>query len=128
MKYHLQTVAFFVLVFGGCRAEPSRPEASSEASPAAPPAAPAAPPAATAAQTPSEEPKGSQVVETFDGNTADAAPRGFSFARTGKGAPGQWLVKAEAGAPSGANVLAQVDADNTNSRFPIAVLDAPVLK
>jgi hypothetical protein len=138
MKYNLQIVALSVLVFGACRAEPSRPQASSEASsaapaappaaPAAPPAAPAAPLAASAAQTPSEEPKGSQVVETFDSNTADAAPKGFSFARTGKGAPGEWLVKAEAGAPSGANVLAQVGADNTNSRFPIAVLDAPVLK
>ncbi len=54
--------------------------------------------------------------------TADAVgqpPKGFIFGHTAKvGAPGRWVVQAD-----GMNrVLAQVDADATRSRFPVAVL------
>jgi hypothetical protein len=79
-------------------------------------------------QAPSDEPRASQAIATFDDDPAEAAPAGFSFARTGKGALGKWLVKAESDAPSGKNVLAQVDMDNTNSRFPLAILEQPVKK
>jgi hypothetical protein len=41
---------------------------------------------------------------------------------------GRWVVQAEGGAPSGANVLAQLDDDDTDYRFPVAVLDQPVLR
>jgi hypothetical protein len=67
-------------------------------------------------------------VETFDTGAVNAAPAGFSFGLTGKGRPGKWLVEAAAGAPSGANVLAQTDPDDTNYRFPVAVLNEPVSK
>jgi hypothetical protein len=62
---------------------------------------------------------------TFDAMTAGQPPTGFSFARTGSGRPGHWVVRAVADAPSGSNVLAQDDSDRTNNRFPVAVADAP---
>src|SRR5215468_6538515 len=65
---------------------------------------------------------------TFDADKPDTPPAGFSFARTGKGAEGKWLVKAVPDAPSPRNVLAQTDGDTTDYRFPVAVADAPVLK
>jgi hypothetical protein len=65
------------------------------------------------------------TVLAFDGDAAGKAPPGFSFGRTGSGAAGRWEVKAEPGAPSGGNVLAQLDADDTDYRFPVAVADAP---
>lgn len=61
----------------------------------------------------------------FDSNAPGEAPAGFSFGRTGKGNPGRWIVKAATDAPSGSRVLAQVDADSTNYRFPVAVADSP---
>lgn len=65
---------------------------------------------------------------SFDGDSADAAPAGFRFARTGSGAPGRWVVRSEADAPSKPNVLAQLDADATDFRFPITVADEPFLR
>jgi len=64
----------------------------------------------------------------FDGEKAGSPPAGFRFARTGSGAQGRWVVKAEAGAPSGANVLAQLDQDDTDNRFPVAVVDGVKVK
>ncbi len=37
-------------------------------------------------------------------------------------------MRAETGAPSGANVLAQLDDDSTDNRFPVAIADAPPLR
>ncbi len=54
-------------------------------------------------------------------------PAGFLFARTGNGRVGQWILKVEPDAPSGRQVLAQVDADATDFRFPLAVADEPSL-
>jgi len=65
------------------------------------------------------------VVWNFDSLATGAPPSGFSFARTGSGRPGQWVVRAVPGAPSGSNVLAQEDSDRTDYRFPVAVADAP---
>lgn len=65
---------------------------------------------------------------SFDADKVDAPPAGFSFGRTGSGAKGRWVVRAEKGAPSGANLLAQLDADDTDDRFPVAVADAPSLR
>jgi 3-keto-disaccharide hydrolase len=64
---------------------------------------------------------------SFDTDKVDAAPSGFTFGRTGQGAQGKWIIKAEAGAPSGGNVLAQVDGDDTDYRFPVAIANDPVL-
>jgi hypothetical protein len=57
-------------------------------------------------------------VDFADG-TVGQPPKGFEFGHTAKaGAPGKWIVQAE-----GDNrVLAQVDADSTRARFPVAVL------
>ncbi len=56
----------------------------------------------------------------FDSDSINSSPLGFEFERTGKGSPGRWIVLAEKDAPSGPNVLVQVDADTTDNRFPIA--------
>ena len=37
-------------------------------------------------------------------------------------------MRSESSAPSGANVLTQLDPDATEERFPIAVLDTPILR
>jgi hypothetical protein len=55
----------------------------------------------------------------FSDNLVGQPPKGFEFGHTAKaGAPGKWVVQAE-----GSNkYLAQVDPDNTRSRFPVAVV------
>ncbi len=63
----------------------------------------------------------------FDSDTAGQTPKGFEFALTGKGRPGIWIVQAVNDAPSGKNVLAQTDGDDTDYRFPIA-FTGPELK
>lgn len=70
------------------------------------------------------------VAKTWDfqADEVDGAPAGFSFGRTGRGPQGKWVVKVDPSAPAGDHVLAQVDADGTDYRFPVAVADAPVLK
>jgi hypothetical protein len=64
----------------------------------------------------------------FQGDSVDDAPSGFIFGRTGSGRPGKWVVLVDATAPDGDHVLAQVDTDDTDSRFPVAVASAPVLR
>jgi len=64
----------------------------------------------------------------FDDTADGASPNGFSFGRTGEGREGKWVARTEAGAPSGAKVLAQVDADGTDYRFPVAWANEPVLR
>ena len=56
----------------------------------------------------------------FESDTAGRPPKGFEFALTGKGKPGKWIVQAVKDAPSGQNVPAQTDGDDTDYRFPIA--------
>ena len=65
---------------------------------------------------------------TFQDDKPDAPPTGFSFGRTGSGSVGKWVVRVDPSAPAGDHVLAQVDTDDTDYRFPVAVADAPVLK
>jgi hypothetical protein len=64
----------------------------------------------------------------FQGDKVDEAPAGFSFGKTGQGRPGKWVVRTDPSAPAGDHVLAQIDTDDTDYRFPVAVADAPVLK
>ena len=93
------------------------------------PSGSATPPAAAqSADAPAPALAQSQVARNFDDDPANAPPPGFLFARTGGGPLGQWLVRAESGAPSGAHVLAQLDTDATNNRFALAVLDAPSVR
>jgi hypothetical protein len=55
----------------------------------------------------------------FEGETVGRPPAGFTFGHTAKvGAPGRWLVQQEAGN----KFLAQLDADRTGNRFPVAVI------
>ncbi len=57
----------------------------------------------------------------FDGDTIGGPPAGFEFARTGQGAEGKWVVRADADKPSN-HVLVQESADPTDYRFPLAVV------
>lgn len=55
----------------------------------------------------------------FEQDAVGHPPKGFVFGLTGKvGAPGRWVIQQEAGG----RYLAQLDADRTNARFPVAVL------
>lgn len=65
---------------------------------------------------------------SFDSDKAGSAPAGFSIEKSDSGKAGRWIVKAEPGAPSGGQVLAQVDTDDTDDRFLMAVADAPALR
>src|SRR5687767_10301886 len=61
----------------------------------------------------------------FDKAAAGKPPAGFSFARTKNlGKPGKWQVEAHPGAPSGGKALGQIDKDDTNARYPMAVVTA----
>jgi hypothetical protein len=64
----------------------------------------------------------------FQGDKVDVPPAGFTFGRTGSGRAGKWVVLVDGTAPAGDHVLAQVDTDDTDNRFPFAVANAPVLK
>ena len=62
----------------------------------------------------------------FEQDEVGKAPRGFSFALTGQGKPGVWLVRKD-DQPHG-NVLVQTDGDTTDYRFPVAVYDSLTAK
>jgi len=63
------------------------------------------------------------TVFDFEGATPGAVPAGFSPALSGQGRPGVWHVLKDPDAPAGPQVVAQTDADRTNYRFPVLVLD-----
>lgn len=56
----------------------------------------------------------------FDADPIGATPSGFEFARTGRGAKGQWLVKTDEDRSTN-HVLVQLSADPTDYRFPLAI-------
>lgn len=58
---------------------------------------------------------------TFDGDAIGAPPAGFEFGRTGQGADGKWVVRADVDSPDN-HVLVQESADPTDYRFPLAVV------
>jgi hypothetical protein len=60
---------------------------------------------------------------TFDQDRVGAPPQDFSTALTGQGKPGVWVVMKDAQSPDRGNVLAQTDADPTDYRFPVCVLN-----
>jgi hypothetical protein len=64
----------------------------------------------------------------FETGTANQPPTGFTFSLTGSGRQGSWIIQKDDQAPSGNYVLAQLDTDNTNYRFPIAVANDPMLR
>lgn len=60
----------------------------------------------------------------FDSDRPGQPPAGFSFTRTGNGDVGDWVIVAD----DGHHFLAQLDADATSFRFPVAVADEPRLR
>ena len=56
-----------------------------------------------------------------------AAPTEFRFARTGKGAPGKWVVVSDL-TSSGDRVIEQSSTDRTDYRFPLAIFEPIVAK
>src|SRR5712692_3874047 len=62
----------------------------------------------------------------FEKDNVGKPPRGFSFALTGQGKPGLWIVKKDDQVHG--NVLMQTDADTTDYRFPVAVYDGVTAK
>jgi hypothetical protein len=69
------------------------------------------------------QPAGREFVYTFDNDVAGKIAANFHDALTGSGAKGEWVVKPDTGAPSQPNVLAQMSADDTSYRFPLAIAD-----
>jgi hypothetical protein len=57
---------------------------------------------------------------TFADAPLDGMPKDFITALTGQGKPGKWAVVEDATAESG-RALAQLDADSTDYRFPLAI-------
>jgi hypothetical protein len=74
------------------------------------------------------KPEASTTAWGFDADKPDSPPAGFSFGRTGQGKEGRWVVVAAPDAPSKPNVLAQLDADPTDYRFPVAVVESSSFK
>jgi hypothetical protein len=72
---------------------------------------------------------GPAVSETirFDDMRVGTLPIGWMIALTGPGAQPRWEILQDETAPSRPNVFAQVSADKTTSRFPLAVLDQPLI-
>src|SRR4051812_17976715 len=68
----------------------------------------------------------SAITFNFDAGKPGEAPEGFEFGRTGQGARGKWVVQAQKDAPSGSNVLVQMDTDGTDYRFPVAFPGPPM--
>lgn len=130
MRIHTFTV-LACLAAASCH-DGQRPAPTTVGPSAAPAREPAAalPTATTAALPPTATPPpgDSSRSWSFDGDRDGATPSGFSFGRTGSGALGRWVVRAEADAPSRPNVLAQIDADDTDNRFPFAAAESPSLR
>jgi hypothetical protein len=60
---------------------------------------------------------------SFDEDTIDKPPAGFTEALTAGGGAVKWSVVESADAPSGNQVVAQLSNDSTNTRYPLLVLD-----
>jgi hypothetical protein len=60
---------------------------------------------------------------TFAAEPLGALPKNFETARTGKGQPGRWEVVEDATA-AGGRAMAQLSADSTDYRFPLAIYTA----
>jgi hypothetical protein len=63
--------------------------------------------------------RGQTAKVDFDGDAVGGPPKGFSFALTGQGKPGVWVVRKDDVAHG--SVLVQTDADPTDYRFPVAI-------
>jgi hypothetical protein len=130
MRMYVLMAAMAAAGCGGCSSwrEPApKAEAPAEAAPVVP-APPAAPVPSTSKGLFDNRTTAGMVWKDypFDKSTAGEPPAQFTFARTGMGRPGKWVVRAVEGAPDDGQVLVQEDADATDFRFPVAVADEPV--
>lgn len=66
---------------------------------------------------------GKTLAYHFDPDATGKLPAQFHPALTGQGAEGSWIVKPDPTAPSKPSVLAQTSTDDTDYRFPMAILD-----
>jgi hypothetical protein len=57
----------------------------------------------------------------FETDIAGKAPAGWTSYATGGGPPGNWVVTAMPDAPSGKQVVEQIDANATDTRFPVLI-------
>jgi hypothetical protein len=78
--------------------------------------------------TTAQAPSSSARSWSFESDKAGASPPGFTLEKSPAGKPGRWIVKQESGAPSGKQVLAQTDSDDTDDRFLMAVAKEPPLR
>ena len=76
---------------------------------------------AVAISAEAQQPASGSKTFTFDADPVGSQPAGFEFARTGQGAEGKWVVRADKDKPSN-HVLVQESADPTDYRFPLAVV------
>jgi len=67
-------------------------------------------------------------ANNFDSDAPGALPRGWSQAMTSTGGAPKWEVVRDDSAPSKPNVLAQTSTDDTNGRFPLAILESANVK
>jgi hypothetical protein len=63
------------------------------------------------------------VVVDFEKMKAGQKPEGFEMAVSGPGAAGEWFVREDPSAPKGRKVLVQLNADPTNARYPLCILE-----
>jgi hypothetical protein len=78
---------------------------------------------ALAQEAKSANPAPGTVTFNFDADIPGKAPAGFTSYASGSGPAGKWVVQEMADAPSGIRVVVQVDADDTDNRFPVLIAD-----
>ncbi|MEO7330832.1 MAG: hypothetical protein ABI193_19820 [Minicystis sp.] len=125
-----QLAALLILVSGCKDPAPSATVTTSTAASSAAIVAPSAAPAVSAMASASAAPaiEKPPVVWSFDSDEVDKAPSGFDFGRTGGGKKGRWQIVADKSAPTAPYVLAQLDPDPTEGRFPVAVVGEPLIE
>src|SRR5881396_1114792 len=67
-------------------------------------------------------------VIRFDNATVGTVPAGWTVAMTNAGGAPKWEIRNDDSAPSRPNVMAQVSADRTAGRFPLAIWDHATFK
>lgn len=65
---------------------------------------------------------GAEIIR-FDTTKPGSVPAGWTVVNPHNGAAPKWEVRQDASAPSKPNVLAQVSADGTGGRFPMAIFN-----
>src|SRR5271165_6725150 len=67
-------------------------------------------------------------VVNFDSCKIGQAPPGWTVASTGKGSATGWIIRKDQTAPTPPYVLAEVSADPTQARAPLAILNDPTTR